>query len=158
MGKKIHMKFVAPICYNDAMENDWFKIDREKQEIEVSLPNGEPLRVTKDDLDVSYYSGGPGGQNVNKNMNGVRLIYRIPESHLQSFRKTRELVSRSINQRSREQNLKDAFESLAQKLERYFYLPPERKETRVPKKSKEKRLKDKKSRASIKEGRKKVEY
>jgi len=140
------------------MDNDWFKVDEDKQEVEISMPNGESLRVKKDDLEVSYYSGGPGGQNVNKSMNGVRLIYHIPEGYLLPFRKTRELVARSMNQRSREQNLKDAFETLVTKLERYFYLPPERKKTRVPKKSKVKRLKDKKSRASIKIDRGKVEY
>lgn len=145
-------------CYNGFMEEDWFKINRDKQEIEITLPGKSPLRITKADLDISYFSGGPGGQNVNKTMNGVRLIYRIPANYLLAFRKTRELVSKSMNQRSREQNMKDAFNGLTEKLFRYFYLAPKRRDTRVPRKSKEKRLNDKKSRANIKHDRKKLDY
>ena len=146
------------ICYNTGMEREWFKFDPEKQEIQIEVPGKNLLKINGEDLDISYFSGGPGGQNVNRNMNGVRLIYHIPEEYIQPFLKTRELVSRSINQRSKAQNMRDAFEGLAEKLKRYFYMPPERKQTRVPKKSKEKRLKDKKSRASIKDARKKVDY
>lgn len=140
------------------MERDLIKFAREKHEITVCPPGKQPLLVSKDEVEISFFSGGPGGQNVNKNMNGVRLIYRIPESHLLPFRKTRELIARSMNQRSREQNMKDAFAILAEKLQRYFYVPPRREKTRVPKSSKKKRLNEKKSRASIKQDRKKVDY
>jgi len=140
------------------MEKNWLKVNWDKQKIEISISGLDPLIVAKSDLSVSYFSGGPGGQNVNKSMNGVRIIYKIPESHLYPFRKTKEIVSRSMNQRSREQNFKDAFNGLVLKLERYFYLPAKRKKTRVPKRSKAKRLKNKKSRANIKTDRKKVDY
>jgi len=116
------------------------------------------LKIGLEDLSVSYFSGGPGGQNVNKNVNGVRLIYEIPEDYLNAFQKTRQLVTRSISQRSKEQNMKIAFDQLAEKVERYFYVPPNRKKTKVPKGSKEKRLQSKKMRGKLKHDRKKVDY
>jgi len=140
------------------MEHDWFKFDRDKEEIIVDQAGKERLVITKKDLEVSAFSGGPGGQNVNRSMNGVRLIYRIPNTHLLTFRKTRELIARSMNQRSKEQNYKDALETLSHKLERYFYVQPDRKTTKVPKRSKKKRMEGKKRRGKLKEDRKKVDF
>jgi len=139
------------LCYALTME-PFFEFDREKMTFTASLPEGE-LKISKEDLEISFFSGGPGGQNVNKNQNGVRLIYRIPEEFRRTAQKTRELVTRSMGQRSREQNLTQAFSQLAEKLRRYFYVRPERKSTRVPKKSKEKRLHDKKFRSQKKQSR-----
>ena len=140
------------------MEKDWFAYDRAKQQVEIHVSGRPVLLINEKDIEVSYYSGGPGGQNVNRNMNGVRLIYRIPSEYIQPFKKTRELIARSINERSKEQNMKAAFSSLAEKLERYFYMPPKRQKTKVPKKSKMKRLNDKKKRANIKHDRNRVDY
>jgi ribosome-associated protein len=126
------------------MEKDFVEFDRDKLTITVHLEDGSTLVVGKDDVKMTAFSGGPGGQNVNKNMNGVRLTYHIPEERRSNAKKTRELVTKSIRQRKREQNVTQAFEQLADKIRRYFEVKPERKETKTPKKEKEKRLKDKK--------------
>ena len=138
------------------MDKEWFEYDRESQHITIRQVGKKELAITPKDIEISYFSGGPGGQNVNRNLTGVRLIYHIPFEYLNAFQKTRQLVTRSMNQRSREQNLKEAFDQLAEKLKRYFYLPPKRKGTKIPKKSKEKRLQSKKMRGKLKQGRKKV--
>ena len=133
------------------MEKDFVEFDREKFTIVVHLQGGNDLIIGKNDVEISYFSGGPGGQNVNKNMNGVRLIYRIPEEFRMNVLKTQELVSRSISQRKREQNLALAFEQLAYKARRYFYVKPERKQTHIPKSVTEKRLSGKKMHGRKKE-------
>ncbi|MBU0706503.1 hypothetical protein KJ657_02805 [Patescibacteria group bacterium] len=140
------------------MEKDWFLYDREKQQITVRLADKKELRITPADVLLSYFSGGPGGQHLNKTMNGVRLIYHIPYDYLNAFQKTRQLVSRSISQRSKEQNMRQAFDQLAEKVRRYFYMPQKRKKTKVPKGSKEKRLQSKKMRGKLKHDRKMVDY
>jgi len=139
------------------MENDFVSFDREKQEITVNLDGGK-LVIKKDDVQVSPYSRGPGGQNVNRNMTGVQLIYKIPDKHRRESQKTRQLVARSIAERSQPRNFTQAFKQLAHKVREYFYIPPVRKKTKTPKKAKERRLKDKKMHAQKKEGRKKVDY
>jgi ribosome-associated protein len=133
------------------MEKDFVEIDRENLKITVHLVEGKDLVIGKYDIEISYFSGGPGGQNVNKNMNGVRLIYRIPTEYIRGGQKTRELVTRSINQRKKEQNIAQAFEQLADKIRRYFYVQPQRKKTRTPKSAKEKRIHGKKMKGRIKE-------
>ena len=89
-------------------------------------------------------------------MSGVRLMYHIPEDYRMLRSKTRELVTRSINERKKERNLTHAFEQLVHKVHRYFYVKPERKKTKIPKKSKKKRLTNKKMQSLKKQGRKKV--
>jgi ribosome-associated protein len=133
------------------MEKDFVEIDRENLKITVHLGGGKDLVIGKYDIETSYFSGGPGGQNVNKNMNGVRLIYRIPAEYVRGGQKTRELVTRSINQRKKEQNVTLAFEQLADKIRRYFYVQPQRKKTRTPKSAKEKRMHGKKLKGRKKE-------
>jgi ribosome-associated protein len=132
------------------MEKDLVEIDRENLKIIVHLGGGKDLVIGKYDIETSYFSGGPGGQNVNKNMNGVRLIYRIPNEYVRGGQKTRELVTRSINQRKKEQNVTLAFEQLADKIRRYFYVQPQRKKTRTPRSAKEKRMYGKKMKGKIK--------
>jgi len=140
------------------MEKEWFEYDRDSQRITVRQKDKDELTITLADVLVSYFSGGPGGQNVNRNISGVRLIYEIPKDYLNSFQKTRQLVSRSISQRSKAQNMKQAFDQLAEKAKRYFYVLPERSKTKVPKRSKEKRLQNKKMRGKVKQDRKRVDY
>jgi len=140
------------------MEDNWFHYDRQTSQITVRLRGGRELRITPDQVSISFFSGGPGGQNVNKNQNGVRLIYNIPGDCLNSFQKTRQLVTRSINQRSREQNMREAYDQLAEKVKWYFYVPPKRTKTRIPRGSKENRLQNKKMRGNLKHDRKKIDY
>ena len=138
------------------MENDFLKFDPEKLTITVSLEGRGDLVIDKKNVEISYFSGGPGGQNVNRNLKGVRLIYHIPDTHRMNAVRTREIVTRVIGRRSLHHNLITAFEQLSHKLRQYFYVPPRRKKTKVPKKSKEKRLKTKKMQSLKKQSRGKV--
>lgn len=137
------------------MEKGFVEFDRNNLKITVHLEEGDVV-ITKDDVDLSYFSGGPGGQNVNRNLNGVQLAYAIPEEHRRNATRTRQLITRSINQRSKDQNMKKAFEQLVKKMEHYFYVPPTRHKTKVPKKAKERRLRDKKIKGRKKQARKKT--
>jgi protein subunit release factor A len=63
-------------------------------------------RIRRDDFRIDYFSGtGAGGQYRNKHQNCVRL------THLESG-----IVTRGQEQRSREQNLRDAFGKMAKVL------------------------------------------
>ena len=137
------------------MENDFVHFDRDALKITVQFKAKPPLVVDLDHLDISFFSGGPGGQNVNKNMSGVRLIYHIPDGYRMGALKTRELIAKSIGQRQREQNLAEAFRSLADKIRSYFYVKPFRKPTKTPRSAKEKRLGGKKM-ASLKKRNRKI--
>jgi ribosome-associated protein len=136
------------------MENDFIHFDRDNQTITVKFKAKPPLVVGLFNLEVSYFSGGPGGQNVNKNMSGVRLIFRIPEGYRMASRKGHDLIVTCMEQRQREQNLLGAFESLAGKLRSYFYVKPYRKPTKATYGSKQRRLGGKKIHSSIKRNRK----
>ena len=140
------------------MERDFVKFDRQNLAITVNLYGGGKLIVGKYDVQISYFSGGPGGQNVNKNHSGVRLIYVIPEKYRMGAFRTREIVTKSINQRKKEQNLISAFGQLADKLRHYFYVKPERKKSNTPKSEKNKRLNSKKFNSRKKESRSAVQY
>ncbi|MBN2087531.1 hypothetical protein JW758_04230 [Candidatus Peregrinibacteria bacterium] len=139
------------------MEKDFVSFDRQKQEITVKL-NGDILTINKNNTDISYFSGGPGGQNVNRNLKGVQLIFRIPEELRRSSQKTQQLITRVSGKMSLHHNLETAFEQLAQKAHNYFYVPEIRKKTKTPKRAKENRLKNKKFQAEKKESRKKIDY
>jgi ribosome-associated protein len=139
------------------MENDFVSFDREKQEITVKLDGGD-LVINKDNVDISYFSGGPGGQNVNRNMKGVQIIFRIPDKYRLESQKTQQLVTRVMGKRSLHHNIGEAFQQLLNKVHHYFYVPEIRKKTKTPKKAKERRLKDKKFKSQKKETRKKVDY
>ncbi|MBU0727233.1 hypothetical protein KKA95_00965 [Patescibacteria group bacterium] len=139
------------------MENTWFTFDRGKQEIIVKI-NGKNLVINKDNVDISYFSGGPGGQNVNRNLKGVQLIFRIPDEFRREPQKTQQLVTRVMGKRSLHHNTEEAFQQLANKAHHYFYIPTIRKETGIPRRSKEKRIQDKKMQGQKKENRKKIDY
>ncbi len=135
------------------MPNAFVHLDRDSLTITVEFDKEESLVIKKDDLNMSFFSRGAGGQNVNRHMNGVRLIYRIPEQYIIPEKEVFELLTSSIASRSREANMTLAFTQLAEKLENYFYVHKPRKKTKVPKKAKEKRLKDKKKRSQLKDSR-----
>lgn len=140
------------------MEKDFVEFDRDKLEIIVRPEGGKEFKVTKDDVQISYFSGGPGGQNVNRNLKGVQLILPLPSDNRHEAQKTRQLVTRVMGKRSLHHNLQTAFEQLAHKLRQYFYVPPVRKKTKASKGAKERRLQDKKIKGKKKQDRKKVEY
>lgn len=139
------------------MENDFVSFNREKQEITVNL-NGNNLVINKNNVDISYFSGGPGGQNVNRNLKGVQLIFPIPDEYRHNSQKTQQLITRVMGKRSLHHNIETAFEQLVHKVRDYFYIPPVRKKTKTPKKAKENRLKNKKFQSQKKDSRKKMDY
>lgn len=139
------------------METPQVEFDRDDLTITVHLEEGEELVIRPDDVEKSFFSRGKGGQNVNRNLTGVQLNFHIPEAHRRNASKTRELVTRSISQRSRDQNMKKAFSQLAEKLSHYFYVPKFREPTHVPRRSKEKRLRYKKRRGETKKTRQKID-
>ncbi|PIZ74365.1 hypothetical protein COY07_00700 [Candidatus Peregrinibacteria bacterium CG_4_10_14_0_2_um_filter_43_11] len=139
------------------MQNSFVTFDRENLILTVHFGVKGDLVIHKEDLFISYFSGGPGGQNVNRHQNGVRLIYTIPPSYRRYAVRTQELIARSIAERNQHQNLLLAFGQLAKKLHDYFYTPPFRKKTKVSRRSKEKRLETKKHQSSKKQTRQKVE-
>lgn len=134
------------------------QFDRDQCQIIIRSSTGEDLIIRRDDVATSFFSGGPGGQNVNRHLNGVRLTYVIPESHRLKNKKTTSIVSKSMRERKREQNLIFAFSQLADKIAKYYYTKPLRKPTKVPKKAKEKRLWDKKRQSQKKQSRMKNDY
>ena len=140
------------------MQNDFVIFDWDKLTITVRLEGKKDLVINKDNVQISYFSGGPGGQHANRNINGVRLIYEIPDDYRRIAQKTQQLVTRVIGRRSMHHNLQTAFEQLSHKVRQYFYVPPVRKETKIPKRAKEKRLREKKMKSMKKETRKRVEY
>jgi len=113
--------------------------------------------MKKGDIVVSYFSGGPGGQNVNKTMNGVRLVYEIPKKDRRPG-KSPIIIATCIDERSREQNYEKASRKLTEKIRAYFYVKPKRKPTKTTRSAKEKRLKGKKIHSLIKQTRHSAEY
>jgi len=84
---------------------------------------------------ISHLKGsGPGGQNRNKRMTGVRV------KHLPTG-----LVVLATERRSQKQNLEAALSRLEGKLERLHTRPIPRKNTAPPKRSVKERLLDKKA-------------
>ena len=140
------------------MQNDFVAFDRDKLIITVRLEGGKDLVIDKNNIQISYFSGGPGGQHANRNLKGVQLIFPIPSEYRRMAQKTKQLVTRVIGRRSMHHNLQTAFEQLSHKVRQYFYVPSVRKKTKMPKKMKERRLKDKKRRSEIKQTRGKIKF
>lgn len=128
----------------------------------ISIPEGE--------LDESFIrSSGPGGQNVNKVSSAVQLRFNVLASPsltdmarevlLRGGKLTRDGVLVITAQRFREQerNRVDARDRLVEIVRQAATPKAVRRETRVPKSSKRKRLDGKKHRARIKQDRGRVE-
>ncbi len=146
------------LCYPKYMENDFVDFDRNSLKITVRLEGRKDLVIDKNSVDISYFSGSPGGQNANRNLNGVRLIYHIPDEYRMHAMRTQQIVTRVIGKRSMHYNMQAAFDQLARKIQQYFYVPPVRKKTKKPKRAKEKRLRNKKVQSQKKQDRRKVEF
>ncbi|MFH0820701.1 MAG: peptide chain release factor-like protein [Candidatus Peregrinibacteria bacterium] len=139
--------------------SDFVTFDHHALTITVAIEGKPPLVIHQHDpnLRISFYSKGHGGQNVNKHMSGVQLIYQIPEAYRHPSIKTSELITRSHEQRHQHQNLALALHHLATKLHDYFYVPPARFPTRPPYYTKVRRLNEKKKHGYKKELRQKPE-
>lgn len=126
------------------MQQPQAHLDHHSGLIEVAFPNGRKLIIQKHDFHISHFSQGPGGQNVNKHMSGVQLIYAIPEAFRRPEKKTRQIVVRAHHQRSQEHNMRQALKELRGALENYFYIQPPRLPTRMGKYIKYRRHQEKK--------------
>jgi ribosome-associated protein len=124
------------------------------------------ITIAESELEESFIrSSGPGGQNVNKVSSAVQLRFNVltspsltdwaREMLLRGGKLTKEGVLVITAQRFREQdrNRADARERLAEIVCQAAVPKIARRETRVPKASKRKRLDGKKHRAEIKKGR-----
>lgn len=91
-------------------------------------------RVKLNEIEVSHLKGsGPGGQNRNKRMSGVRVTH-LPTG----------IVVVATERRSQKQNLEAAMLRLEEKLERLFHRPAPRKKTGPSRSSLRERLNEKK--------------
>ncbi len=94
----------------------------------------------EDELEITHTKGsGPGGQNRNKRMSGVRV------KHLPTG-----ITVNATERRSQGQNLGAALERLDEKLEKHFYRPAPRRATKPTKSSKHKRIQKKSARSQTK--------
>lgn len=117
-------------------------------------------------------SSGAGGQNVNKVSSKVVLSFDLANSlglnHEEkellltkiSTKLTQEniLILTSEEDRSQLKNKEVVIKKFLKVIENGLKIPKERKETKIPRAVKEKRLQEKKSTASIKENRKKPKF
>jgi len=102
-------------------------------------------------ISFSHFHHGHGGQNVNKSNKGVHITF-VPDGSEETI-----LVS-CINERSEIQNRENALKSLLDKIEERFKQDAPRIGTKVPLRSKVKRLEDKKRRGQVKSARKPEDY
>lgn len=109
-------------------------------------------------------SSGPGGQNVNKVESRAVFRWNMLSSPYYSSKlvkhltKSGDIIVGSDRFRDREQNRRDVVEKLKVLFEKAFYEAPPRKQTKVPKRAKRKRLESKAKRKEIKKGRGKVSF
>ena len=96
--------------------------------------------IAPEDVEITHFKGsGPGGQNRNKRLTGIRMI------HIATG-----LVVVCTERRSQGQNLSAAYERLEEKVQKFFHKPKARHDTRRTRGSVERRLTGKKSQSKIK--------
>ncbi|MGD8861430.1 MAG: alternative ribosome rescue aminoacyl-tRNA hydrolase ArfB [Myxococcales bacterium] len=130
---------------------------------------GPTLTIPGDELKLSFArSSGPGGQKVNKASTKVEVRWNPGDSRAVResdrgwlLRKLRdqlttdgELIITSERTRTQSQNRADALDKLAETVRQALVRPKRRRPTKPTRGSVERRLKEKKHRGKIKEGRK----
>lgn len=130
-------------------------------------------RIPEDELEFRFFrSGGPGGQNVNKVSTSVQMRFDVNNSpsltepvkerlkKLAGSRLTLDgvIVITAVRFRTQERNRADAIARLDEMVAEALIRPVYRVATRPTKASKERRLKAKSSRSTIKSGRGKVSF
>lgn len=96
-----------------------------------------------EDIEITHLKGsGPGGQNRNKRLTGIRMVHLPTKT-----------VVLSTERRSQGQNLAAAYERMQEKLQRLFHRPKKRHETRRTRGSVERRIEAKRVQSTIKKSR-----
>jgi protein subunit release factor A len=113
----------------------------------AALGGAKPFAIDRASLERDtkielFVAGGPGGQHRNKTESGVRLTHG-PSG----------VVVIATERRSQHQNREVAFERLAERLARLLRPRTPRKDTKVPKSQKRRRLADKRARGEKKASR-----
>lgn len=123
----------------------------------ILIPSNE-LKIT------ASRSSGAGGQHINKTETKITVRWNIKTSiALNEVQKSRillnlkskltnngELIIHNSESRSRQRNKENALRILSKTVNKALYISKKRIKTKIPKKSKEKRLQDKKIRSQIK--------
>lgn len=109
---------------------------------QIPIPEDDDRLLSQCRMET-FRAGGPGGQHQNTTESGVRLIHEPTDVRVEAR-----------DERSQHRNKKLALERLREKLEAMNETPKERIPTKVPKREKRKRLKNKRHRSRKKELRK----